>query len=406
IYLNRVNKHKYAVVNNRSVEGLKKLGYKIPSTNLESQYDAILAAEKKLLEKYPSLENFFRIDALMHYLTGTDEGGKKFDELVTRSYFNLNGFKDYAQYFGSKYDESSPAVAWFYDTRNKLEYLVTLLSGKLNISYKVNYKERPNTQNGNLKNYVLTGFSPDGVHPDGKLFIKLAFHTLNNNPTFDIEIDVDEKITDNPFRPDRERRRDNTRLRIPVDLSFPQDWTTLINSIYKHVEILTQEYIKITGTQTQDNPIIPKASKSMSLNNILYGPPGTGKTYHSINYAVAIVENKPFDEICQEERFSVKKRFERYIEEGQIAFCTFHQSLGYEDFIEGIKPVKPESEDEQLSYAVEDGIFKQMCVNASFLFVQQDITRETESALDFSSAYDEYIDSVNEKMLKGEEVKL
>ncbi|NMC58598.1 MAG: hypothetical protein GYA51_04315, partial [Candidatus Methanofastidiosa archaeon] len=144
----------------------------------------------------------------------------------------------------------------------------------------------------------------------------------------------------------------------------------------------------------------------ISLNTILYGPPGTGKTYHSINYAVSIVENKPFDEICEEERSSVKKRFEKYIEDGQIAFCTFHQSLGYEDFIEGIKPVEPESEDEQLSYTVEDGIFKQMCVNASFSFVRKDITRETESALDFSSAYDEYIDLVSEQILKGEEVKL
>jgi 5-methylcytosine-specific restriction protein B len=142
------------------------------------------------------------------------------------------------------------------------------------------------------------------------------------------------------------------------------------------------------------------------LNTILYGPPGTGKTYHSINYAVSIVENKPVDEICKEERSSIKKRFEKYIEEGQIAFSTFHQSLGYEDFIEGIKPVEPESEDEQLSYAVEDGIFKQMCVNASFSFVQKDITQETESALDFSSAYDDYIDSVSEQILKGEEVKL
>jgi len=406
IYLNRVNKHKYVVVNNKSIDGLKKLGYKIPSANLKSQYDAILAAEKKLLEKYPAIENFFRVDAMMHYIIGTDEGGKKFDELVARSYFNLKGFEDYTQYFGSKYDGSSPAVSWFYDTRNKLEYLVTLLSDKLKRNFTINYKERPNTQGGNLKNYVLTGFSPDGVHPDGKLFIKLAFHTLNNNPAFDVEIDVDEKIEDNPFRADRVKRRDETRLRIPVNQDFPQDWTTLINSIYNHVDTLTQEYGKITGTQIPVKPKVPKTSKSMSLNNILYGPPGTGKTYHSINYAVSIVENKSVDEICEEERSSVKKRFEKYIEEGQIAFCTFHQSLGYEDFIEGIKPVEPESEDEQLSYAVEDGIFKQMCVNASFSFVQKDITQETESALDFSSAYDDYIDSVSEQILKGEEIKL
>ncbi len=157
--------------------------------------------------------------------------------------------------------------------------------------------------------------------------------------------------------------------------------------------------------EEEDTDIDYEVTK-VPLNTILYGPPGTGKTYHSINYAVSIVENKPVEIICKEERAAVKKRFENYIKEGQIAFCTFHQSLGYEDFIEGIKPVKPESEDEQLSYTVEDGIFKQMCVNASFSFVQKDITRETESALDFSSAYDEYIDSVSEQLLKGDEVKI
>lgn len=406
IYLNRVNKQKFVVVNNKSIDGLKKLGYKIPSANLQSQYNAILAAEKNLLEKYSSLENFFRVDAMMHYIIGTDEGGRKFDELVAKSYFDLKGFRDYVQNFGSKYDGTSPAVAWFYDTRNKLEYLVTLLGQKLNRSFLVNYKERPNTQGGNMKNYVLTGFSPDGLNPDGKLFIKLAFHTLNSNPVFDVEIDVDEKIADNPFRVDRERRRDETRLQIQVNQSFPQDWTTLVNGIYNHVETLTQEYEKINGIQPPKKTKSPIENKRRSLNKILYGPPGTGKTYHSINYAVSIVENQPIEVICEEERSEVKKRFEKHVREGQIAFCTFHQSLGYEDFVEGIKPEEPGSEDDQLTFSVKDGIFKKICVDAAFSFVQQDLTTETEVALDFSDAYDQFIDIVGQRLLNEEEVKI
>ena len=210
----------------------------------------------------------------MHYIIGTDEGNIKFTELVANSYFNLKGFTDFAQYFGSKYDGSSPAVAWFYDTRNKLEYLITLLNEKLDRSYVVNYKERPNTQAGNLKNYVLTGFSPDGVNPDGKLFIKLAFHTLNNNPAFDVEIDVDEKIVNNPYRAERDRRRDETRLRIPVNLNFPQDWTSLINNIHNHVETLTHMYEKITGIQIPLKPSTPMQSIKSSLNKILLRPSG------------------------------------------------------------------------------------------------------------------------------------
>ncbi len=47
-------------------------------------------------------------------------------------------------------------------------------------------------------------------------------------------------------------------------------------------------------------------------------------------------------------------------------FVTFHQSFAYEDFIEGIKPVLPESEESvaDLGYKIEDGVFKKLCDKA------------------------------------------
>ena len=56
------------------------------------------------------------------------------------------------------------------------------------------------------------------------------------------------------------------------------------------------------------------------------------------------------------------KRYDELQKEGRIGFCTFHQSMDYEDFVEGIKPIKPDEGD--LYYKVEDGIFKLMCANA------------------------------------------
>ena len=44
-------------------------------------------------------------------------------------------------------------------------------------------------------------------------------------------------------------------------------------------------------------------------------------------------------------------------------FVTFHQSFSYEDFIEGIKPKMGEQETE-ISYEVQDGIFKKLCLKA------------------------------------------
>lgn len=107
--------------------------------------------------------------------------------------------------------------------------------------------------------------------------------------------------------------------------------------------------------------------QAININTILYGPPGTGKTFNTIVYAVSIVEKKPLEEI-QEEAVTnykaVKDRFESYKQQGRIAFTTFHQSYGYEEFIEGIRPSLDDT-DTDLEYSIKDGVFKEFCKKAS-----------------------------------------
>lgn len=99
------------------------------------------------------------------------------------------------------------------------------------------------------------------------------------------------------------------------------------------------------------------------LNVILYGPPGTGKTYEAIKRAVEIIEGK--SAVKDKEYSDVLKSYRKYEDEGRIKFTTFHQSYGYEEFIEGIKPVfDEESEDSDLKYTIEAGVFKEFCENA------------------------------------------
>ena len=103
-------------------------------------------------------------------------------------------------------------------------------------------------------------------------------------------------------------------------------------------------------------------------NIILYGPPGTGKTYSAVQYAVAIIEKKPFHDVNAEEYGEIFKRYLKYKDDGLIAFTTFHQSFGYEEFIEGIRPVVTSEEKGEtvgeIEYEVHDGVFKTFCDKA------------------------------------------
>jgi 5-methylcytosine-specific restriction protein B len=137
-----------------------------------------------------------------------------------------------------------------------------------------------------------------------------------------------------------------------------------------------QIYLKITESYKMDKrykekyeaqlKYLPETQQSNSkeillkqypLNQILYGSPGTGKTYNTINKALEIIDGE-----VPEKRTDARDRFEELRESGQIEFVTFHQSYGYEEFIEGIKA---DINSDEIHYILEDGIFKKLSKKAS-----------------------------------------
>lgn len=141
-------------------------------------------------------------------------------------------------------------------------------------------------------------------------------------------------------------------------IAIPRNEIILANDvIFK--PFFNAEFI-INKDQTNSNSILDKENETtmeQPLNQILYGPPGTGKTYNTINKALEIIGEK----IDYNDRKLVKERFNAKVKEGQIVFTTFHQSMSYEEFIEGIKPLKPENDDKSVKYDISPGILKSIC---------------------------------------------
>ncbi|MGL4712676.1 MAG: McrB family protein [Shewanella sp.] len=111
----------------------------------------------------------------------------------------------------------------------------------------------------------------------------------------------------------------------------------------------------------------PVQTINMPLNQILYGPPGTGKTFHIIEAAVKAAEPARYQHVVDvtdndiERRQLLKEAYQELSQQKRIRFLTFHQSYGYEEFVEGLS-VKTVADSPV--YFEKDGVFKQIVEDA------------------------------------------
>jgi len=432
IYLNRIDKKRYVIVNEKSIKAFTALGFEIKGDLIE-RYDLVLKAARYFSSRFPQLSNFYIVDALTHFLLGIDEGMQLLAEYRTELpaiYFhrfllsvqeaeNLTDLPAVGDWIvNHEYEEIRQLRAEiFIALRHPLENYeidqiknvlkkAKLLAGHASISAQlISVLNNPSFIT-TLRSFIhdmqiehsqsrIDQFAQDCAamgfkDADGKisysavaLFTSVILTSLWPDRYVDYRAGRWRSLTEKfgmPYEfpnldansvggsllrageaakfvslfPDFQQAFANHLKTIPANWIVAGLAEMIYNGAFKHIQRHSLE---------NDMILIPRHP----LNQILYGPPGTGKTYSTIKLAVAIIEEKNTEDYEKVERTELRRLFEKYRQEKRIGFVTFHPSMGYEEFIEGIKPVPLEEGmgTMAVSYKIVPGIFQILAQKAT-----------------------------------------
>lgn len=154
-----------------------------------------------------------------------------------------------------------------------------------------------------------------------------------------------------------------------LDLFSTTQPNDFLKKIYDDFLSLKNEESKMV-THDQVNKLVDKLEKSKNI--ILRGAPGTGKTYLAREIAASLIKEDT-DKLDKSEQYE---------------FVQFHPSYDYTDFVEGLRPVINDGQD-QVSFKLADGIFKEFCKRA--------IKSDTIGGFDgFDEAWGALVKAINE----------
>ena len=157
---------------------------------------------------------------------------------------------------------------------------------------------------------------------------------------------------------------------------FPQSQGTLQRLINKESDSwkFIDNWYKQILNKMETTQIVDILKEKKQI--ILQGAPGTGKTYATASVALSLIG----ENFNSDNHNEIMIKYEKLVEKKRIFFTTFHQSMDYEDFIEGLKPVV---ENDNMTYEVKDGIFKKICTEA-----------QSSEGTDIIQCIDKYLQSI------------
>lgn len=453
IYLNRIDKKRFSVVNNKTRDSLALFGIKLP-VKLESGYDDVHKAQSQLIAWFPEIDNFYRADALNHFLVGTDEGAKLAKNLLTPNHFGKH-FWICGLGEGARFWEECK-------TTNTVVFGLDELASLAVYNSKSELKAaivKAGLSGTNPTNDTLAGWQFANEIKVGDVIIAKK----------GIDTYLGYGIVSGPYR--HEASRVSYRNIIPVSWKNTGEWKETEGRIaLKTLTDITpypdyvRRLINMMDIKLENDAVPPSFPIASAQNLILYGPPGTGKTYHLAkymddyttpgeseeSYLIRLVSEKPWWQVVgaavlEMERIKVRDLLKHRLIVAKLAttdikepgsrlwatlqshtvqdcehvnyqrklypqvfwkdenavwsikkellqdtapeitallaqsekvpasepikcyeFVTFHQSYGYEEFIEGIRPVLDEEDDENgdIRFRVKPGVFKRICQRA------------------------------------------
>lgn len=284
---------------------------------------------------------------------------------------------------------------------NKLEYWLNSLQADIFPNGGKHILKKPTNQANNFDGYLWAKLYPTKKDKDEKW---LAFTIgLDSDFHFTVKIDTvgltnkSEQL--NKFLNYRGNFYNSIIVKRHKHKNI-KNWDDLLKQSALDIKDLISFYNQIKSLDSDEkrqNEIV-----KINLNQILYGPPGTGKTYRTKKLAVEIIENIEYSD-SEEDRLIILDKYETYVKTENVCFTTFHQSMSYEDFVEGIKPILNEDEEKELGYEIQNGIFKTISFKANK--VNNTLKNEIGAIAQvetFDVAWDFLVEEITEKLANTE----